>query len=168
MPTTAQLTALKADLAANAATVAINGMATAINAVPHGTANAQAVADWYNLPAAPAFTVWRTDVSKDEVNGAVDWTEVVALATNPLLAFQLLKDQSKVNASQASIRAAFGAIFPAATKPNSNAGLLAVARRSATNAEKLFATGTGTTGSPATMGFEGALTAQDVLNAWSA
>lgn len=55
MPTSAsklnatQLAELKTDLAANTNTVLINGVATAINAVPHGADNAQAIADWYNL-----------------------------------------------------------------------------------------------------------------------
>jgi hypothetical protein len=70
--TTAQLQALKAAIAANTNTVLIGGVATAINAVPHGADNAQAIADWYNLAASPAYTVWNTAVPLKTIRSAVN------------------------------------------------------------------------------------------------
>jgi hypothetical protein len=167
MLTSQQLQTLKTDLAGNTNTVTVGGVSTAIKDVPRNGDTAFAVAAWYGQAANPAFVVWRTNISKDEVNNAVDWTEVVALTTNNLLAFGLLKDQNKIDGSDSDIRAAFNAIFPTATKPNTNAALLALAKRSASNVEKLFATGTGTTAAPATMGYEGQVTGQDVVSAWN-
>jgi hypothetical protein len=155
--TTAQLQALKADVAADAV----------LGPLPRTEDNAQRIADAYNQPAAPAYTVWKTDLNTDDINNAVDWTEVTALTTNPLLAFQALKTQSRIDGSRASIRNAFNQIFKAASAPNSNAGLLAAAKRPATRFEKLFATGTGSTASPGTMAVEGALDRQTVVNAWN-
>lgn len=163
----AQLQALKADIAANVNTIPAGQpfAGTQVKLVPATEEGNGVVAFWYNLPAAGPYVVWRTDVSTEEVNEAVDWTEVTALTTNNLIAFQVLKDQAKVDSSKPSIRGAFNAIFPSASKPNTNAALLSLAKRNASNVEKLFATGSGTTGSPSTMAFEGALTLTDVLNA---
>jgi len=70
--TPAQLQTLKADLAANVNTVSIGGTPTAINAVPHTADNAQAIADWYNLVAAPAYTVWNNSVPIKTIRGLVN------------------------------------------------------------------------------------------------
>lgn len=169
--TKAQLQAWKADIAANTGTIPAGQTwsgafaGAAVRDVPNGSDGNAAVAGWYSQTAAPDFQVWRTDISKDEIDQAVDWVEVVALTTNNLLSFQILKDQSKVNGANASIRTAFGQIFPAATKPNTNAALLALAKRPARFIEKLFAAGTGTVASPATMAYEGQVTSNDVLAA---
>jgi hypothetical protein len=166
--TTAQLATLKADILANQNTIPAGQPWTgsyagvAVSAVPNtGDGNA-AVAGYYNQTAVPAWTVWRTDISKDEVNQAVDWAEVVGLTTNNILCFAALKDQGRINGANASIRTAFNQIFPAATKPNTNAALLALSKRTARNVEKLFSTGTGTVASPATLGYEGAVSGSDV------
>jgi hypothetical protein len=68
----AQLQTLKTHLAANTATVLINGVATAINAVPQGGQNAQTVADWYNLTASPAYLVWNPATPLKSIRAAVD------------------------------------------------------------------------------------------------
>lgn len=122
----------------------------------------QAIADTYNTIANPAFVVWRTDITNDEINSSVDWSEVVGLTTNKLLSFTLLKNQSIINAAIPSVRGAFTEIFPVNQQPVTNAALVALAKRNATRGEKLFSAGTGTTVAPATMGFEGEISQADV------
>jgi hypothetical protein len=68
----AQIAALKASVAANANTVPINGVPTAISAVPVSPDNCQAVADWYNLAASPAYKVWDTAAALKAVRAAVN------------------------------------------------------------------------------------------------
>jgi hypothetical protein len=135
--TPTQLTALAGDIAGNANTVTINGVATAISAVGHGADNAQQVANWYNLTRAPAWTVWKKAVT------------VKSLADR---------------------RNAFNDIFSGAGGATTRASLLALWKRLATNAQKLFSSGTGSDPAPATtdanVGDSFALTAGDVLAAW--
>src|SRR5690242_4478781 len=69
--TTAQKTTLKNDLTANTNTVLINGVATAINVVPHGAQNAQTIADWYNLLCAVDFFGNYAEVPLSAVKGAI-------------------------------------------------------------------------------------------------
>lgn len=154
MPLTiAQQDALKADFANHAAITA-----------DVAAGNTQLIADFYNGQASPDFYVWRTGIGQEEVNGAVDWAEVVTLTTNELLSFMLLKDQDRINGSVSSIRTAFAEIFK--NKVNTRDALVALAKRSATYAEKLFATGgDGSEATPATMGYEGPISSGDVAAA---
>lgn len=65
--TPAQLQALKNDIAANSNTVIINGVATAISAVPHSPDNAQMVANFYNQNASPSFMVFRSNIPVQDI-----------------------------------------------------------------------------------------------------
>lgn len=179
MPMTqAQLATLKADIAANANTVPVNGTPTPISAVPASPDNAAAVAAWYNLEADPAYWVWRTRVTKSELVTSVgpdgttfNWTGngFIARSAGEQTAWQeLFNGSQSVNAALTNVRQAFADIFSGTGNAAANrTHLLAVARRKAAAAEKLFATGTGSTASPAAMAFEGSLTAADVLAAWA-
>jgi hypothetical protein len=62
------------------------------------------------------------------------------------------------------VRAAFDDVFSGtgAGAVNNRAHIVAMSRRLASRIEKLLATGTGTTGSPATMGFEGPISYRDI------
>ena len=66
--------------------------------------------------------------------------------------------------SLSNVRQAFLDIFSGATAPApaNRAHLAAMSRRKATRAEKVFATGLGTTASPGLFGFQGAITINDV------
>jgi hypothetical protein len=79
----AQLQTLKTHLAANTATVLINGVATAINAVPQGGQNAQTVADWYNLTASPAYLVWNPATPLKSIRAAVDLSKYTPTDSPP-------------------------------------------------------------------------------------
>jgi hypothetical protein len=167
--TAAQLTTLKNDLAANANTVLINGVATAINAVPRGPDNAWQIAAWYNGQAAPDFVVWKTNVAIGAVGDAINATELAGLTSLNTTRLQAIAQYAPggINPSLPDRRQGFNDIFSGAGGVNTRANLLALWKRPATRVEKLLAAGTGSDASPATLAFEGPLSAADVMNAWA-
>lgn len=185
MLTAAQLQTLKADLAANTNTVTINGVATAVNAVPHGPDNAQQIANWYNGTAAPSFWVWLGNAPLSLTGMAVKMSDVgnltTANSTRLQVSFQIRPNG--FTPSNQDDRALFGSLFSVAGASGTRAALLAAWQRLASRLEKLFATGTGTqvtgdlntdgtvtVGSPATLAVDGStnpLAGQDVLAAWN-
>jgi hypothetical protein len=178
-----QLAALKAS---------VNGD-PALAALPRDSDGATEVARVYNLPAVPAFTVWR-DLPMDTVQAlhvAANMTPLGNPPTTPDLTVQvwiarcvtcqgkqlnyqgLTQGRSVAPMKRAGYRAAIQDCLtnvPAGT----NGALLSAgwveirdaAKSPATTAEKLFATGTGTTAAPADLTAEGPLTYQNVLAAW--
>ena len=120
----------------------------------------------YNLPST--FIVWRTDLQPAEYREAVVWTEVDALTVGKARIWEWITQQMTVpiDASKANVRTGIADCW--ATNTTSRANLLAAAKRAATKAEKLFATGTGTTATPGTMGWEGQITTEDVGRALNA
>ncbi len=159
--TTAQLQALKADIVAD----------SALNAQPNTSDGAFAIAALYNLLASPAFIVWKTAVSWQAIGDQIDAGELVGLTTSKLTQLQTLAliSQDGINASSADRRGAFDQIFSAAGGTITRPRLLTLWKRSATRAEKLFASGTGSDASPATLSltFDGTLQYQDVQMARS-
>jgi hypothetical protein len=150
--TTAQLQALKAEILADAA----------LNAQPNNSDGAFFIAAELNKLASPAFIVWRTNVPTADIKKAVVWTEYIARSQGERDAFVLINSNFIVNAADANVRQGFADIFSGVTGATTRANLTALAKRSATRAEKVLATGTGTDATPAVMGFEGELSYQDV------
>lgn len=74
MPLTpAQLATLKANIAFNTAQISVNGGApAAINTLPNGSDENFAIAQWYNLAASPAYTVWNTATPIKSIRAAVN------------------------------------------------------------------------------------------------
>lgn len=147
--TNQQLLTLKADLAANAAEFA-------------GVFDAE-IADAYNLPANPAWTVWRSAVDATEYRAAIiggsGATQLDALtASKRDSLFWAVSDT--LNPSDADVRAALDDFC--GSQNTLKAAIATAHKRTSTRAEKLFSTGTGSVASPATMGFEGSLTYQDI------
>lgn len=136
--TQAQLGTLKTWLDANAAGLDDEQAKNALNAL-----------------ANPAFVVWRgplTPITPAEYMGpsGLAWTAVDGLQVGKARIFEWMTRMlsASLNASDSNIRQGMSDCFGAgATLTN----LTALAKRNATVAEKLFATGTGTTASPATM-----------------
>jgi len=125
------------------------------------------IADAMSVQATPAFTVWRTAVTRAEIQDDPDfnWTQVDNLSTGSKYRIWewMFGTTGSINASKANIRSGIAACWVG------NAQLLAVqamvltrCKRSANRTEKVLATGTGTVGDPATMGYEGALSINDV------
>jgi hypothetical protein len=180
----AQLQTLKQDIAAN--TNLINGVA--INTLPQNGDTNFDIANWYNGIASPDFYVYRNNIPVQEVYDKITWSNLtpsdVADGTqtwaNRSLACQgkqfnlqiILQGQNQIDATKSNIRAG---LQDCLTNIPSGAGGATVAAgwvtvrdslyTPAKNAEKLFATGTGTTGSPATRVVYGNISAQDVDSA---
>ncbi len=149
-----QLAALKAHILANG---------EVSNFVSSGDMGA--VAEWYNAEHSPAFITWKTSLSKSEIREAVNWAEVVALTPNGLMAFQILTNTDEINPSDDDIRAAFATIFTGAGGTNSRNALTAAAKRHASRVERVFATGTGSDGSPAKLVVVGPISYSDIIAA---
>jgi hypothetical protein len=161
-----QLTALKADILANPELAALKD-------TPDGR---YAIAAAYNTVASPDFWVWKTYITKNEIVGATSadgttWTWVgngfITRSAGEQNAWvELWNASGSINAALPQVRAAFADILSGAGNAALNrAHMLAMSRRKATRGEKLFASGAGSTGTPGTMGFEGAVQFSDVDSA---
>jgi hypothetical protein len=154
--------ALKADIAANTNTVSFGGTPVAINALPNNDDANFAIADWYNLTASPAWVVWRSNIPTKDVKLAIVWTEYIARSQGERDAFEFMLSNGTINGADANIRQGIQDVFSGPSGATTRANLTALAKRSATNAEKLYSTGAGTDGSPATVTREGPISFQDV------
>lgn len=152
--TNPQLTILKAAIVAD----------PVLNAKPNDSDGNTEIAAAFNLDAAPAFTVWKTNVSITKVGDNIVATELAGLSTLNATRLQTIAVFSTegVNPSLADRRAFFDDVFSGAGGTATRAKLLVLWKRLATRAEKLFATGTGSDASPATVTFEGKITFTDV------
>lgn len=148
---TQQLAALAADILAD----------PVLAAEPMNSDGAFAIAAAYNAEASPAFVVWRTNVPAQEImaNGFV-WTAVDTLTVGKARIWDWMTRYGTINPSKANVRQGLADCFGAASAMVT--GITPHLKRNATRGEKLFATGTGTTGNPATMAYEGTLSYQDV------
>lgn len=159
MLTAAQYTALAAYIAADATLMAF----------PHTADGAYEIAQILNSPASPTFTVWRTNVTQDEImQNGFDWVQVDNLSVGKARIWEwMFNNQSRVmNPSKANVRLGIDECW------KGTAAMLAVrdaiyvhCKRSASVAEKLFATGTGSSASPANLVYEGKLIYQDITQA---
>lgn len=124
---------------------------------------------YFNGLSDPAFIVWKTLVTQDEImQNGFDWTRVDNLSVGKARIWGWMFDNqiSSINPSKANIQAGINAVW-VGTQPDLDvrAAVYVHCKRTATRAEQLFATGTGTTNSPGTMTFEGELTLQNVIDA---
>lgn len=132
-----------------------------------------AVADAFNLPAAVDFWVWRTFVADAEIyevttgDGTTwSWSIYIARSQGERDAWrQMVNMKGGINASLPNVRTGIADIFSGAPGAAQRTHLLTVGRRKTTRAEKLLATGTGSTAVPGLLVFEGHLVYQDILNA---
>lgn len=157
MLTPAQLQTLKAAIAAD----------PVLNAFPNTSDGAFEIAAALNLPAAPAFYVWRSEYTADQMRAAIinGITQLDALTASKRDSLLWLS-QSTVNASLASTRTAFDDLT--GSQNTLKAAIIDGAKRAASRAEKILATGTGSFAAPAVAGWEGTLSYQDVQAARSA
>jgi len=150
-----------------------------------------AMADWYNAASSPAFYVYRSSTATAAIFAAVTWANLTpadtpdgtATYTNRALLCQakqmnlqiLLQGRTTIDSSDATIRGglqdALTAVPSGANGASQNAGAGAVKAamtRQTTKGERLFATGTGTTGSPGALGAEGAMSNENIVAALAA
>jgi hypothetical protein len=155
MLTTAQLATLKADILAD----------PVLAAFPMNSDGAWEIAALYNLAAAPEWIVWKTDVDPEDImRNGMDWTRVDNLSVGKARIWDWLTKLGTFDASKANIRSGIDATWVGTAADLAvRAMVYTHCKRSATRIEKLFSTGTGSDASPATMGFEGQLSYQDVV-----
>jgi hypothetical protein len=117
--------------------------------------------------AAPAFIVWKGNVSIAATGQAFSGTELAGMTTANQTRLQTIAQYlaGGYNPALADVRQMFNDIWSGAGGALTRANLLVLWKRSATYAEKILATGTGTDAAPATMGYEGLLDASDVFQA---
>jgi hypothetical protein len=122
------------------------------------------IAAYYN--GASTFVVWRSSIPVEEYREAIVWTEVDALTTGSkyrIWEWMTGDFTLPIEPSKANVRAGLADCW--ASNTTTRANLLAIAKRNATKAERLFVTGTGTTATPGTLGWEGTLSVDDVSRA---
>lgn len=144
-------------------------IATAFPGTPNTDDDNAALAILYNQVAFPAFIVWKTTVPTRDIKDSMNWTEYISRSAAERGAFEMMISDGSINPSRPNVRQGVADIFSGvgAAPTALRAAILALSKRSATRAEKLFAVGTGSDASPATMTFEGFLTYQDVSQARS-
>lgn len=127
----------------------------------------EAMAAWYNTNTAPSFVVWKSIVSIIDTGQAFNGTEWAGMTSANHTRLQTVAQYlaAGYKPSSADIRAMFNDIWSGAGGTITRASLLALWKRVATQAEKIFASGTGSDAVPATLAFEGKVTAQDVSDA---
>jgi hypothetical protein len=133
------------------------------------TLNDEQARDAFNALVSPDFIVWKTSVTSSEVmlNG-FDWTRVDNLSIGKSRIWEWMFQFGTIDASKPNIRAGIDATWVGTAADLAvRAAVYVHCKRSATLAEKLLATGTGSDASPATMEFEGQLTTDDVVAALS-
>ncbi len=141
---------------------------TAIN-----TGDDYAIANWCNDPAVPDFFVTKTTLSRHDILTATSgegttfaWAGAayITRAQGERDAFrEMFNSTGTVNPNLASIQAGFADIFSGAGGLPNRTHIAAISKRKATRAEKVLATvpGTGLLASPATLTYEGQVTANE-------
>lgn len=122
------------------------------------------IATWANEVATPAFSVWKLAMTPEDmrealVTGAIQLDNLTAGKRDTLLFLA----QGNINPSLAATRQAIDDLC--GTQSTLKTALQSAEKRTATRAEKALATGTGTSVSPGSLGWEGTLSTQDVIDA---
>jgi len=158
--TPAQLATLRADVLANADTLAL-----------YNAGNRSALSAAYNAPANPSCIVWRTKVTLLEYVSTTSPTAttfsysgaggLIARSQGELVSFivMFLNPEQAVNPALPNVRAAFSDIFSGAgvAAVNNRAHMASMSKRTATRGEKVFASGACSDAAPSVMTFEGLL-----------
>lgn len=129
------------------------------------------IARLYNLPST--FYAWRTDVTRAEIYHSTsddgttwNWTTYKGQSVTEQNAWVQIFMGDVANFSLDNLRAGVDSIFSGAGAPaTQRAHIAAIAKRLATTAERVFATGTGSKAVPGKLGWQGELTPQDASDA---
>ena len=158
--TTAQKATLKTYIEANPAWMAY----------PHNSDGAFQIARELQDESSPAFVVWRTDVLEDEITGDTsaegttwDWVEFIGLTVGEQGGYARMFRDGVIDASKPNVRQGFIDIFGGPSGADQRAHMAAISKRNANLIEELFAVGTGSTASPATMEVEGSVGYREIL-----
>lgn len=162
MLTIQQKATIKTDIAAN----------SDLNSQPNTEPGDETIAALYNQLASPNFWVWKTSITEDEIVGQpstdstlFSWTTFIGRSQGERDGWMRLFRSGKVNPALSNVQSAVNDIFSGAGGVSQRTHIFTCFRRKATRLEKLLATGTGSTASPATLGFEGTVNLQDIADA---
>jgi len=138
--------------------------------MPKNSDTAFFIAEELNKEVNPSYTVWRTAVPVDEImRNGLDWTRVDNLTVGKARIWDWMTRLDTLNPSKVNIRAGIDATWVGTAADLAvRAVVYTHCKRKASVVEKLFATGTGTDLSPATMGYEGPMPYQEIITAWDA
>lgn len=124
------------------------------------------IRDYYNAPSNPAFTVWRTSVSQDEImQNGFDWTRVDNLSVGKARVWEWLFDNgsTSINPSKTNVRAGIDQTWVGTAADLAvRAAVYVHCKRQANRVERLFATGTGSDAVPGLLVFEGEISTSNV------
>jgi len=127
------------------------------------------MADWFNAASVPAFIVWKTKVSQDEImQNGFDWVRVDNLSVGKARIWEWLFDNAEaaINPSKMNVRLGIDEVWKGTQSDlNVRAAVYAHCKRPATRGERLFATGAGSTETPGDLVYVGAIRDTDVGNA---
>lgn len=164
--TTAQKAAVKADILAS----------PDLNALPNTTDGAYAIADLYNIIAAPDFFVWKTRLHEQDITSLTSgeatvwsWPAFIARSAAEQAGWsRMFNGTYSINPSLVQVRNGIADIFSGGTGAAQRTHLLAIAKEKATRIEKLLSDvsgGAGTVAAPATRSLVGNISYQDVHTA---
>jgi hypothetical protein len=155
--TTQQLATLKAFILAD----------SVMSTMPNNQDGDYDIAVLLNKPATPSFTVWKTSVPVDEImRNGMDWTRVDNLSVGKARIWDWMTRLGQFNPSKTNIRAGIDATWVGTTADLAVRDTVYThCKKDATVFEKLFATGTGTIASPATVTFDTPVSQNEVNSA---
>ena len=121
--------------------------------------NDTGLAEWFNAPTS--HVVWRSSLTPDQSRAAIiqGAAQLDALTVGKRDSLFWLAS-GNLNVSDASVRAAIDDLC--GTQATLKASLLAAQKRTCSVAEKVLSTGAGTPATPATLGWEGVLSGNDM------
>lgn len=122
-----------------------------------------------NLPTA--FIVWRTRVSQDEImQNGFDWVRVDNLSAGKARIWEWMfqNPERAINPSKANVRAGIDEAWKGTAADLAvRAAVYTHCKRAATRAEQILGSGTGTDATPGVLGFDGAVSINDIGAMWN-
>jgi hypothetical protein len=127
------------------------------------------MAAFYNEASNPAFVVWRTTVSQDEITqNGFDWVRVDNLSVGKARIWEWMfgNAQRVMNPSKANVRAGIDEAWKGTAADLAvRAAVYVHCKRAAKRGEALYTTGTGTDAVPGELVFEGSINPSDITAA---
>lgn len=134
------------------------------NAQPNTPDGNSEIARLLALPTNPAHIVWKNNVSMVEIGKNINGAELAGLTTgnNTRLQTITMICGGFIDPSLADQRAFFADVFSGAGGTQTTIKLNALWRKTASESQKIFSAGAGTTASPSTVEYMDTITYQEV------
>lgn len=135
--------------------------------IPNSTDGNLTIAAAFNVTASPAFTVWKTSVTRKEIlQNGFDWTRLDNLSVGKARIWSDIFVDGALNPSKDNVRAGIEAVWVGTAQDLAvRAAVYVHCKRLAKRGERLFATGTGSDAAPGVLVVEGNISAVDVESA---